>query len=123
MAGAQLPQQAQQPPTAAQPPVVVEDLGPEWLDYDTIHDTTDDGLFQEEFESSQRRLAVPSRPRPRLSAPIVDGAGPLPPPDIDVLLPLPENELSEYEHIREDNIRQSREMWQQAFGVEYPNVE
>ena len=121
VAGAELPQQPQPTPTAA--PIEVEDLGPEWLDYDTIPDTTDDGMFQEEFGVPSQRRAIPPAPviRPRLSLPIVEGAGPMPPMD-----GVPPEELepqSEYERIQQENIRQCREEWRVIFGVEYPNVE
>ena len=125
VAGAELPQQSQPPPTPpTAAPIEVEDLGPEWLDYDTIPDNTDDGIFEEEFGVPSQRRAIPPAPvtRPRLSLPIVEGAGPMPP--MDELPPPPEWEpQSEYERIQQENIRQCREEWRVIFGVEYPNVE
>ena len=123
VAGAQLSQQAQQPPTAA--PVVVDDIDPEWFDYDSIEDNADDGLFEEEFRSPGQRRTVPTPavPRPRLSQPILEGAGPPPPTEMDGERPEQWGPLSAYEMLREDNIQESRDMWHEIFGVEYPNVE
>ena len=126
VAGAYLPEQShQQPPTPPQAPIVVEDLGPEWLDYDTIPDNTDDGMFQEEFGTPSQHRAIPPPPvtRPRLSQPIVEGAGPLPPADMDGVRPDEWGPPSDYELVREENIREAREHWMEIFGVEYPNVE
>ena len=113
-------------PAAVQsPPVVVGDLDDDWPDYDGIEDLLENGEFEEEFEvSSQRPVQKPAAKQSRRSRPVSRRAGPLPPlgPD-EVLLPLPEFERSEYELIREDNIRECREKWFESFGVEYPAVE
>ena len=120
VAGAELPQQSQPPPTPTGAPIEVEDLGPEWLDYDTIPDNTDDGMFQEEFAAPNQRRTIPPTPvtQPRLSLPIVEGAGPMPP-----MVPEEWEPQSDYERLQQENIRQCREHWRVVFGVEYPNVE
>ena len=53
--------------------------------------------------------------------PVVEGAGPLPP--ADGMEPEEVEPQSDYELLRQENIRQLREHWREAFGVEYPNVE
>ncbi len=124
VAGAQLPQQSQQPPIVAQSPLVVEDLGPEWLDYDTIPDLTEDGMFQEEFSAPcQQPIPPPVVTQPRLSLPVAEGAGPLPPTDVDGVRPHQWGPMSDYEIACEENIQESRDKWFKIFGVEYPNVE
>merc|ERR1711867_52508 len=102
--------------TPPQAPRVVEDLGPDWLDYETIPDNIDDGIFLEEFAvpSQQRAIPPPTVTQPRLSLPVVEGAGPLPPAEVEP--------QSDYELLRQENIQQLREHWKEAFGVEYPNV-
>ena len=127
VAGAQLPQQEQQEPSEApmEAPMVVEDIDPEWLAYDSIIDNTDDGLFQEEFGPPCQRRTVPppSVTQPRLSQPILEGAGPLLPTEIDGERPQQWGPISDYEMVRENNIQECREQWYEIFGVEYPNVE
>ena len=121
--GAQENVQHHQLPTPPQAPRVVEDLGPDWLDYETIPDNIDDGIFLEEFAvpSQQRAIPPPTVTQPRLSLPVVEGAGPLPP--ADGMAPEEVEPQSDYELLRQENIRQLREHWREAFGVEYPNVE
>lgn len=121
--GAQENVQHHQLPTPPQAPRVVEDLGPDWLDYETIPDNIDDGIFLEEFAvpSQQRAIPPPTVTQPRLSLPVVEGAGPLPP--ADGMAPEEVEPQSDYELLRQENIQQLREHWKEAFGVEYPNVE
>ena len=67
VAGAQENVQHHQLPTPPQATRVVEDLGPLWLDYDTIPDNID-GIFLEEFvpPSQHRAIPPPTVTQPRL---------------------------------------------------------
>ena len=106
VAGAQENVQHHQLPTPPQAPRVVEDLGPNWLDYETIPDNIDDGIFLEEFAapSQHRAIPPPTVTQPRLSLPVVEGAGPLPP--ADGMAPEEVEPQSDYELLGQENIRQ-----------------
>ena len=122
VSGAQ--QQPQLPPPApVQPPVVVEEINPDWLDYDGIEDVPHAGDFEEEF-------VVPCNgpdPRPvetvaRLTPRVPRNAGPMPSLEPDIFPPMPQGEMSDYEMLRENNINEARAQWLEIFGVEYPRV-
>ena len=124
VAAAQLPSWAQPTLTEPQPPLLVEDIGPEWLDYDGLDDDTDDGTFQEEFgPPCQRHIPQPAVTRPRQSRSVAETASPPPSVDLNGMRPQEWGEVSEYEVLRQTNIQQCRECWYEVFGVEFPNVD
>ncbi len=125
VSGAQQQQPQPPPPAPVQPPVVVveEEIDPEWLDYDGIEDVPHGGDFEEEFGvPCNGPVPRPVEPLTRLTPRVPRNAGPLPPMEPDILPPLPQGEMSEYELIREDNINELRAQWLEVFGEEYPRV-
>ena len=104
-------------------PLVWENLDAEWPDYDGIEDAKD-SMFEEEFNTSyQHPVLNHNTAQSRFSLPVSRNVGPMPPiePDYDIL-PLEEEELSEYEQIQLKNINECRAQWLEVLGVEYPNV-